>query len=82
MPLNNFSSIVVDRAGAGDAADRLGTGKTELAKMTPANTKRRQLDAIIRLRCKGCASHQLELREAMVRFSRYVAASNAAPRHG
>jgi hypothetical protein len=66
MPLNSFSSIVVDRVGVGEAADRTETGKMEMTTMSPTRAVTRQLGEFIRLKCKGCAFVQLELRERVI----------------
>ena len=71
MPLNNFSSIVVDRVGVGEGADRTEAGKMEIAKMSPISVVTRQLGVIIRLKWKACAFVQLELRETVIEAAGY-----------
>ena len=58
--------MAVDRVGVGEAADRTETGKMEIVKMSPTSAVTRQLDEIIRLKCKACAFVQLELRERVI----------------
>ncbi len=66
MPLNSLSSIVVDRVGVEEAADRTEAGKMEIANTRPTSAVTRQLGEFIRLKCEGCAFVQPELCETVI----------------